>query len=37
MRGWLYRHRKAIIALYVAFVATLTLVLQLLEVSGRLP
>lgn len=37
MRGWLYRHRRAIIALYVALVVTLTLVLQILETSGRLP
>jgi hypothetical protein len=37
MKYWLYRHRHAIVALYIAFAVTVILVLQVLELQGRLP
>lgn len=37
MKPWLYRHRHAVYAAYIAVATTIILVLQLLESTGRLP
>jgi len=37
MRAWLYRHRHAIVALYIAAAVTVTLFLQAIDMQGGLP
>lgn len=34
MRAWMLRHRTPIIAVYIAFIVTLSFILQILENRG---